>query len=608
MLFSHGEPPVHESIYHSPPLSPTSPAHHARNPKAHAHAHSTGMPFAALVRRLSYTSSKLPAKYANRQYRDAANKRPKTSSGPLLFSPVQPLVPDHTPNGTAVELQLGSIQPDNRANLPVTDYSGISQMRPVEATTRPTPRRRTNSGEAVAGSLGKGIARGRVKAYKRPNHPLRSISFMDEVSLKTPSNPKRSKPLSMPSDSATAPVSPVIWAEREQSAVPISTLASLIPSPETTIGGSQPAGSSMTPDHEIEVQLAKHGRKRLSMPNLLAPHLTGQASILEPVRPVLSATSQAESVFNESSPLSVNLRTPSPVVLRDGGNVVKVASRRSSMDERREGKPYTPGWPWHRRHSNSSLTSLLSPKLGRQVSPSLLPYSGLPVVSTTSNESASPTLVATGESSVHLSRVLDRMPSPEMPLHTALVPQPSSSTLAAEGSAWHAIATDAPANERGSTDKAGGTTRRSLSASFIQLGRKVASFGNSQAFESNRQNSQVSSLTSPGEPSNETKTTPVPRRRDTGAIHTPSPKTAGIRSREWPWRSHSHQHVAPQSPSTSSSLSTVSSPPDEAQWSFKVQGVSPAGSPLATLSVPSMNGSKVSNGLLRERSDRKSVV
>jgi len=573
VLLSHEEISKQAPFSGTSPISPTSPAY-TRSPRAQAYSQAAGMPFAALVRRLSYTSSRLPAKYANRQYRENAHKRPKTSSGPLLsLSHQQGLAveTDETPIKTITGEHSGASLAGNNGSRDTSGKITQHNIRPGVSSTRPTSRRRTKSGEAVLASP-KGSVKVKGKGHKRPGHPLRSISFMDEVLLKTPGSHKRNKPNSKLAGNITAPISPVTLADKDQNARPLSPIPAHVVQPEAVSVITRETTTPMTPDHEIEAQLAKHDFKRLSMPNLPTP-------------PPTSHCEHPGSLTAGYSPMSIGLRTPSRAGSHGEAQIVKVSSRRGSSDERRDTKSFTPGWPWHRRNSNSSLTSLLSPRLGRQVSPSLSP-SSVPAISP-SNVSANngplqgqdlPVPVC---DSLNLAPPVDP-PSPKLDGTTSPIAPLRTSPLSASTISSPATP-DSAVRGRGGKRPGSGGPRRSLSASFVNLGRKVASLGNNQAFEvgweisglSSSAGSRISGISGSSE-GNRSSSNPVTR--DAGVFPSPSPKT-GIKGKEWPWRRDSHVHSSPASP-----LSSASSPHDDTQWSFKVHAAHPVASPAATSS------------------------
>lgn len=598
ILRSHSKLSKEESLINTPPISPSSPDQARRPPVHHYPQTPVGMPFAALVRRLSYTSSRLPAKYANRQYRESAHKRPKTSSGALLSSsirqsdaaerietPIKPVIEDHS-GETLDKASSGLLSSSRKVAL-------AQHSRPVVMSSRPVSRRRTKSGEAVLGSP-KSSVRSKGKGHKRPKQPLRSMSFMDDVLLRTPSSHKSDGLRN--GDNMTAPASSVVLAAKDPNTV--SRLGPSYATAQDTVTGdrSKEIVTPMTPDHEIEAQLAKHDFKRFLMPNLPTPPPTGHLASAETGlrSDVSGTTNSAINVPHEHSPASIGLRTPSPAPFAfDGGaNVVQVQSRRASSDERQDVKSFTPGWPWHRRNSNSSFTSLLSPRLvGRQAtSPSISPSAGNPDTKSSSPvnvlkptlqvpSTLSPTTylhASVGESAVLR---LDRLPSPILPLRTSPLSQLSRPTLETDNIASPASPDSAIRGRNGKRPNSG-VSRRSLSASFVNLGRKVASLGNSQAFESPRQNEAILAPSSEiGGTASAARSTPEPKRRGSSIAPTPSPKI-GIKVKEWPWKSHSHHQLyTAQPPSGGSPLSSASSTVDEVQWSFKVHGAYPAASP-----------------------------
>lgn len=552
------------------------------------------MPFAALVRRLSYTSSRLPAKYANRQHRENAYKRPKTSSGPLVSSPPPPSRFDDgremggTPIKTIVRDHSGVTYTEDNAPLSASGSSGKAALlpRPVAiptTTARPRSRRRSKSGEAVLGAP-KGSPKLRGKGDQRPSHPLRSISFMEDIVLKTSGNHRRTKAVTAGGDDRKGPLSPRVLAQVDPNIQPTSAMSSHLSAQQQQASEKgHYAVTPMTPDHEIMAALARHDFKRMSMPNLPTP-------------PLSHTSTSAPGPYSPS----IGLRTPSPSV-ELGGTAAKLPKRTGSRGEKKETKQqgFTPGWPWHRRNSSASLTSLLSPRLGRQASPSavsppsLSPAASvhspsLPISSPASlmNVNKASSIVTIDESGVSPPSVessffrLDRTPSPNLPVR-ASSPLSQLSTPALE-----ADTTSSPTSPESATGQTRpNVPRRSLSASFAMLGRKVASFGNNQAFEhgSHHDNEgeakdghrgRVSHNNENG--SGVTRSTPSPRSRTSGLAPTPSPKT-GVRGKEWPWRTH-HSHA--QSPS--SPLSSASSPQDDVQWSFKVHGAYPAALPPAS--------------------------
>lgn len=581
-LSHSGNPSIPKPLYHSPPLSPVSPIHHhhqssSRSERAYAHANAAGMPFAALVRRLSYTSSRLPAKYANRQYREQANKRPKTSSGPLLSSP------NNQSLGTVMQVETPVKIPIGAADPPIQN----GQDRPFKSITRPMTRRRTKSGDAAMASLGKtSAARAKGKGHKRPSYAHRSVSLMDEIWLKSSNIQKRidNKALKDAGESINAPASPAISTPREPDIIPASAL------PSHMIGQSRSSNTPMTPDHEIEAQLAKYGYKRMSMPNLPTPSLMGpsKSPAQDPIAPTAVEFTDGEA--DQLSPVSMGLRTPSPAPMQDAGNITKISSRRSSIDDRRESRAVSPGWPWHRRNSNASLSSLLSPRFGKQVSPSLSTSAAVglpPSSSSAANEAAAVESDAQMVRSECPDALVPASP-PTPPVLTSRFPE--------AGGLGTSIGANAAGRGRVEANRPGrGTPKRSLSASFIHLGRKVASFGNSQGFDNSRQNSPLSSSTS----SSYTKSPLFAKRLDNGSSHTPASKTGGFKGREWPWRSNSSQQAALHSPAANSPLSTASSLQDGKHLSCKVHEVHPANSsaPISPLGLDANESSKVLTGL-----------
>lgn len=561
--------------------------HHAR-----AYSQAAGMPFAALVRRLSYTSSRLPAKYshshATRQFtpngysNSNLSKRPKTSSGPLYTSP-----PAHASSGFTV-LNDGNKREDGKENeTPIkVIHSGVSHEtfishEPLSAahqtpqlqsnrlaqshpspSSRPTHRRRSKSGEsATSGSMKhSGFLKGKnSKAHRRPNHPLRSISFMDEILLKTPGNKQKDVV--------------VHEAESPHTSEPAQR-GSVIPS---HIYERQPASASttpITPDHEIEAALARHDYKRMSMPNLPTPPLT--SAHLQPSPAVEARRMSFDAMKRDNASPPIVDETSNSKVSRSKSKGDKGASRPDTAASAAS----SPGWPWNRRNSNSSITSLLlSPRLfgQRQASPNRLS----PSVSPSTTEKVTSPSASTDSGFFRL----DRTPSPNLPLRAS--PLSQQSTPALETDHVSPPSTPNASTPRSTSKSRPGVPKRSLSTSFIMLGRKVASFGNHQAFDTsgNASNSRsgAASLSSSAGSGGATSATasPSPQRSDSGNGRSSVLSAGKNNKRDWPWKHHA------QSPASPLSASTPSSPHEEVQWSFKVHGAYPAASPTSPGLSPS---------------------
>ncbi|KAK9900192.1 hypothetical protein P389DRAFT_177025 [Cystobasidium minutum MCA 4210] len=616
------------SVVIPPPTMPSSKGSSSSNRPSYSHARvysqNAGMPFAALVRRLSYTSSRIPARYSNPRHMMGdgkggyASKRPKTSSGHLgssssnstWFSALPASRGDQNENGTDTEtpvkvIQEGEGDPSKQhAGISLNargcrNIGGISQTHSTPTPSRPAPRRRSKSGEAtIAAASGSikytnlaGIKKGKHGKghHRRPHHPLRSMSFVDELLLKTSGNkrgntgsPKGSRDTESLGYSRS-PLAPK-GVNAQQSVERSTTTGQLIHTPPLVVN------RPMTPDHEIEAALAKHDYRRMSMPNLPTPPPSKQQE--RPIWPAAEEGGRASVdglMKHDTSPLSIGLRTPSPVIIDSTGGV---SYNHGSRDVKE--RPTTaasssgssPGWPWNRRNSNSSLTSLLlSPRISASKPSS-------PAPSPSALQSYSTPAYQGSDSSFFR---LDKTPSPNLPLRASPLSQQSDATASETDGNTATSGKDTPRSASRLSTRPG-FSKRSLSTSFIMLGRKVASLGNSQAFTpdggSPRGCAELDASLSSQAESRRSGSPVASGGRDGGigpsdAVSPPPKSSSG--KKEWPWRHRAH------TPSSPLSASTASSPlQEEVQWSFKVHGAWPAASPSPALTSPSHSSSSSS--------------
>lgn len=372
------------------------------------------------------------------------------------------------------------------------------------------------------------------------------------------------------------------------------------------------ATSNSSSSEDIEGELARHHSKRMSMPNLPLSGIrassgdSGMNSYFPPTHederlinnefsdvplrpsPVQQRRMSFDALRESNRSPSINLRSPSP--LRTSTNSSDVASSKILQEHsinksspsspaspsdnlkqtqqiRRQNsnrsKRDSPGWLWRRRSSQSSLNVTRSHRSetpgSTEISPRFRPSSLSPSPSFMVLNKPSP--VSTPGLAASPGSPRDRTPSPSAILRAS----PLSQLPTPNGDMSPSSLRPPPFV----------TPRRSLSASVLQLGRKVASFGNSVSINAH-QNAMSSSWSAAAAAasrpsSSQTSVAPSPRTSldVISRVQQAQPSSSGARSpvnhvksndvltAEVPWSFKVHRvYESIPNPTTSSSMPT----------------------------------------------------